>query len=106
GDQLWNNLEISSVSLVPPDIQNVTPTNNSIYVDANSAQVSFDVASLFSTVATNGIKLSLNGVNQTNLTFTGFSTNWHVVLNSPLLGNLVYNGVITAQDANGNQSTN
>jgi hypothetical protein len=77
-----------------------------VYVDAASTNVSFDVVSSFSTLSTNQIKLSLNGFNQTNLTFTGFNTNWHVVLNSSLLGNLVYNGVITAQDANGNKATN
>src|SRR5262249_32620269 len=57
--------------------------------------------------SSNGIKLSLNGINQTNLTFIGSGTaSNHVVLNSSLLGNLVYNGVITAQDANGNRATN
>src|SRR4051812_33604608 len=106
GDQLFNSMEISSTSLVPPDIQNVTPANGSIYVDTSSAQVNFDVLSSFSTVATNQIKLTLNGVNQTNLTFSGFPTNRHVVLTSALLGNVTYNGVITAQDANGNRATN
>jgi hypothetical protein len=105
GDQLFNNLEISSTSLVPPDIQNITPANGSVYVDPTN-QVSFDVVSVFSTVATNAISLTLNGGNQTNLTFSGTGTNRHVMLNPALAGNLVYAGAIIAQDANGNRATN
>jgi hypothetical protein len=107
GNQNFNNLEISSTSLVPPDIENILPANGSVYIDAISTNVSFDVLSTFSTISSNGIKLSLNGINQTNLTFIGSgSVSNHVVLNSALLDNLVYNGVITAQDANGNKATN
>src|SRR5262245_44194574 len=40
GDQVFNNLEISSTSLVPPDIQNLNPTNNAIYVMTTN-QLSF-----------------------------------------------------------------
>src|SRR5262249_4483564 len=80
GDQIFNNLEISSTSLVPPTIENVTPVNGSVYVDIVN-QIAFDVVSQFSTVATSAISLTVNGVGQTNLTFSGFPTNRHVVLN-------------------------
>jgi hypothetical protein len=105
GDQIFNNIEISSTSLIPPDIQNVSPANGSIYVDTTN-KISFDVLSAFSTLASNGISLSVNGVGQTNLAVTGFPTNRHVVLNTALAANLVYNGTIIAQDANGNKATN
>ncbi|HSU55159.1 MAG TPA: hypothetical protein VLT36_13965, partial [Candidatus Dormibacteraeota bacterium] len=106
GDQLFNSVEIDSTSLVPPDIANVTPANNSIYVDPSTTQLSFDVLSAFSTVGSNSVKLTLNGVNQTGLTFTGFSTNWHVTLTNTLATNVLYTAVMTAQDGNGNKATN
>ena len=104
GDQIFNNLSISSTSLVPPEIDNLSPTNGTIYWPSASG-LSFDVISAFSTVSSNNIKLSLNGVVQTGANWTVFSSGTasnHVVLNSPLQHNIVYTGAITASDANGN----
>ena len=101
GDQIFNNLSISSTSLVPPDINLVAPTNGTIYWPAASG-LSFDVVSAFSTVSSNNIKLYLNGASRTNLSFAGSgTTNVQVTLNSALQNNIVYTGVITASDANG-----
>jgi hypothetical protein len=106
GDQIFNNLSISSTSLVPPDINNLSPTNGTIYWPSANG-LSFNVVSAFSTVSSNNIKLYLNGVSRTNLTFAGSgTTNVQVTLNSALQNNIAYTGVITASDANGNITTN
>ena len=106
GDQVFNSMAIESASLTPPDIANLQPANNSIYVSSPS-QFSFDVTSTFSTVSSNGISLVLNGVSQNSLTMTGSGTaNVHVVLNPALQNNTLYTGTIVATDANGNHSTN
>jgi hypothetical protein len=105
GDQVFNNLEIASTSLIPPEILNVQPLNGAIYVPFTDT-ISFDVISAFSTVPTNGLTVLLNGATQSNLTVTGPATNRHVVVNSPLPDNLVNSVTITAMDANGNLATN
>jgi hypothetical protein len=106
GDQIFNNLSISSTSLVPPDSNLVAPTNGTIYWPSASG-LSFNVVSAFSTVSSNNIKLYLNGASRTNLSFAGSgTTNVQVTLNSALQDNIVYTGVITASDANGNSTTN
>jgi hypothetical protein len=106
GDQVWNNLRIFSASLTPPIIDNLQPTNGSIYA-GTEAPFSFNVTSVFSTVASNGVQLTLNGVQQTNLSFTGSgTTNLGVTLFPLLQSNVLYNGTIIATDANGNHATN
>jgi hypothetical protein len=106
GNVYFNQFQVASASLVPPVIENLSPTNGSVYV-SSASQFSFDVASAFSTVASNGVTLALNGANQTNMSFTGSgTTSLHAVLNSALQDNLVYNGTIVATDANGNRATN
>ena len=93
---------------MPPEIDNLSPTNGTIYWPSASG-LSFDVISAFSTVSSNNIKLSLNGVVQTGANWTVFSSGTasnHVVLNSALQHNIAYTGVIIASDANGNFTTN
>ena len=103
----FNSLNVSSTSLVPPVIVNVFPANGAIYVDPTTNTVSFEVDSLFSTVATNAVSVSLNGTNITNLFYTGTSTNLIVTMASNILGpNVVYTNVIVATDGNGNKATN
>src|ERR1051325_2436836 len=70
GNQLFNSLEISSTSLIPPDIQNVSPANGTPFV-ASDSPISFTVSSPFSGVASNNVTLSLNGTNTTGLSFSG-----------------------------------
>jgi hypothetical protein len=105
GDQNFNDTEIF---LLAPQVQNLTPANNSTYVPAGS-QLSFAVTSSASTISSNNIQLFLNGVVQTgaNWTVTGSGTSSNqVVLNTPLQGNVLYNGIVIATDASGNTSTN
>ena len=105
-DAYFNSLSVSSVTTIPPAIENLAPSSGTnFWLSGNG--LSFDVVSMFSTVSSNGTKLTLNGVNQTNLTFTGSGTGtMHVSLNSALLDNLTYTGIITATDANANHVTN
>ena len=107
GQNMWfNSLEVASVSVVPPIISGITPTNAATYVPTDTA-ITFDVTSMFSTVSSNGVKLILNGINESNqLSFTGSGTgNLQVSMNGPLQPNVLYNGTISAVDTNGNLST-
>lgn len=105
-NQLFNNFTISSTSLLPPDINNLQPTNGTIYASA-TIPLSFNVTSAFSTVSSNGVQLTLNGENYTNLSFTDSgTTNLGVTLDTPLQANVIYNGTIIATDSNGNHATN
>ena len=102
----FNNFQVYSVTMVPPQIINLSPANGTIYASTGSP-LSFEVTSLFSTVSSNGVSLVLNGVNQTNLTFTGSGTSDLLVsLNPALPDNMVINGTIVATDANNNHTTN
>lgn len=105
GNQDFNDLEIYDL---PPQVENLTPASGTIYAPAGS-QLSFAVVSDASTIASNNIQLTLNGVLQTGTNWTvigsGTSSN-QVTLNPPLQGNEVFNGTIVAMDANGNSSTN
>jgi len=105
-DAYFNSLSVLAVTSIPPAIENLSPTSGTNFWPSGNG-LSFDVTSLFSTVSSNGTKLTLNGVNQTNLTFTGSGTGtMHVNLNSALQDNINYSGSITAADANGNHTTN
>ncbi len=107
-DAYFNSFQVSSVTLIPPGIIGLSPVNGTVYWPPASG-LSVSVTSLFSTVSSNNIQLTLNGVVQTGSSWTvlgsGTASN-HVVLNSALQGNTVYTGTITATDANGNHTTN
>ncbi len=107
-NQEFNRMQIVSASLTPPTIVNILPTNGSIYVDPAVNNVSFEVDSLASAVASNTVTLLLNGVAQSNLTVnTAGPTNQLLVANNtPLLGNTLYTATIIATDTNGNRATN
>jgi hypothetical protein len=106
-NEFFNSLEVSSTSLVGPTIVNVFPTNGSIYINPTTNTLSFTVDSEFSTVATNAVSLTLNGITNTNLYFSGASSNLTVTLASNVLApNLTYTAVIVATDGNGNKATN
>ncbi|HEY1788386.1 MAG TPA: hypothetical protein VGJ73_09540 [Verrucomicrobiae bacterium] len=107
GQNFWiNNPEVASVSVVPPVISNLSPSNAQTYV-TSGGQFSFNVNSQFSVISSNGISLVLNGINESNqLAITGSGTsNVQVTLNPPLQANVLYNGTISASDTNGNLST-
>jgi hypothetical protein len=105
GDQDFNNMEIY---YAPPEVINLTPANGTVYAPTSSP-LSFAVMSAASTISSNKIQFTLNGVLQTGANWTvigsGTASN-QVVLNAPLQGNQVYNGTIIATDAVGNSSTN
>lgn len=106
GDQKFNDLSIQSTSLVPPEIVNLSPSNGTVFA-SSASPFSFDAVSSFSTISSNGIQLTLNGIVTSNLTVTGSGT-WsnHVELNTALQDNQTYTGTIVATDANGNHATN
>jgi hypothetical protein len=104
-NQDFNSLEIYDL---PPQIENLQPANGTIYAAAGS-QLSFAAVSEASTVASNHIQLTLNGVLETGANWTVLNSGTYsneVILNTPLQGNQVYNGTIVATDANGNSATN
>ena len=105
GDLQVNQFRVAATALIPPLIQNVLPANGSVYL-TTSTNITFDVSSVFSTIATNNIKVSLNGSNVTSLAFAGASTNWSVTATPTLLANQIYNAAITVTDNNGNSVTN
>ncbi|MDD5140934.1 MAG: hypothetical protein PHY43_11815 [Verrucomicrobiales bacterium] len=110
GDQVYNRMQIT-VPRIPPTILSLQPTNGSLYLDylaPSTTNISFEVDSFVSTVASNFVTVSLNGVPQSNLTFnTPSSTNKLLVnFTAPIAPDNLYNYTVTAQDANGDVSTN
>src|SRR5208282_42954 len=81
----------------PPAIANIYPDGSQPFQNTN--QLTFTVSSAVSTVSTNGIQVTLNGINvSSHLTFTGSPTNWQVGLP---LSQGSYTCTITATDAAG-----
>lgn len=105
GDVHFNSFQIASTSIVPPVIQNFSPTNGSVYVPASSP-ISFEVVSPFSGVPSANISLSLNGTNITGLGFAGSPASWTVTKSGALADNVVYTATVIATDVNGNKATN
>jgi hypothetical protein len=101
----FNQFSVVPVSLVPPVIQNVSPTNGAFYLPT-SQTITFNAASAFSGIKTNNVTVTLNGTNVTSLGFTGSATNWAVVAAPVLVPNFLYNAVISVTDTNGNRVTN
>jgi hypothetical protein len=84
-------------SNTPPAIANIYPNGSQPFQNTND--LAFTVTSAVSTVSTNNIQVTLNGINvSSQLAFTGSSTNWQVSL--PLLQGS-YTCTITATDAAG-----
>src|SRR5437588_2228294 len=109
GDQVYNRMQIAVPSLVPPTISNLQPTNGSIYLDASAnIHVTFEVDSFNSTVSSNFVSLSLNGVVQTARSFntTGPTNQLLADYSGPIAADTFYTCIISAQDANGNLVTN
>jgi hypothetical protein len=88
----------------PPVINNLSPNNVNPPVNANIflnvTNITFSVSSAFSTVASNNIHASANGVDLSPFaTISGNNTNWSVSIPSPQ--NQLITLVISATDANG-----
>jgi hypothetical protein len=108
GDQIYNRMQITSASNIPPTVVNVLPANGSIYLDANSAPLSFEVNSFNSTVSSNLVTVLLNGVVQSNLTYNTIAATTHLTASgSPAIApDTFYTLQVIAQDAFGNIVTN
>jgi hypothetical protein len=84
-------------SNTPPAIANIYPDGSQPFQNTN--QLTFTVKSALSTVSTNAIQVTLNGINvSSQLAFTGSATNW--LVNLPLSQGS-YTCTITATDAAG-----
>jgi len=106
GNVFINQLEVTSATILPPVLLNVTPAVGAEFVNPAVAGVSFQIVSPFSGVATNGITLTLNGVTLNNgLSFSGSATNWFVNTTIPLQANVTYAGAINVTDLSGNTSS-
>jgi hypothetical protein len=108
GDQVYNRMQITSPTNIPPTIVNVQPADGSLYLPAGPTDISFEVDSFNATVASSQVTVLLNGVLQSGLTFnTASPTNQLLGTNSVTLDpNTFYTLEIIAQDANGNLATN
>jgi hypothetical protein len=108
GDQVYNRMQITSSTNIPPTVVNVQPTNGSIYLDANSVSISFEVDSFNSLVASNLTTVVLNGVIQSNVTYntTDPTTQLTATCAAAIAPDTFYTLQIIAQDANGNIVTN
>ncbi len=96
-----------AVPQIPPELNNLQPANGSIFLGTNT-QLSFELDSLDSTLASSSVSIYLNGVLQTGSTFNTTSpTNQLLGTNNPALSaNTFYTYTIVAQDASGNTLTN
>lgn len=108
GDQIYNHMQITAATNIPPTISNLQPPDGSLYLTANTVAPSFEVDSFNSTVTSSAVSVYLNGVQQGGLVFNTLSpTNELLVSYSPtILPNTFYTNTIVVTDANGNTVTN
>ena len=102
GDQIYNQMQIV-VPHIAPTIVNLQPADGSIYLNPGATELSFEVDSFNSTLASSSVSIYLNSVLLTGSTFnTASPTNQLLVTNNVTLApDLFYNVAIVAQDANG-----
>jgi hypothetical protein len=108
GDQIYNRMQIATPTNIPPTLANVLPASGSIFLDANTTSISFEVKSFNSTVVSNLVTVSLNGIPQSNLTFSTTDPTNSLLVNCPttIAPDTFYNWTVTAQDAYGNVVSN
>ncbi len=108
GDQIYNRMQITSSTNLPPTISNLQPPDGSLYLAANTVAPSFEVDSFNSTISHSAVAVYLNGVPQTGLSFNTLSpTNALLVSYSPtILPDAFYTNTIVATDAHGNTVSN
>ena len=107
GDQVYNRMQIAAPTNIPPTMSNVQPPDGSLYLPTTT-QLSFEVDSFNSTVASNAVSVYLNGVLQTGFTFNTTSPTAMLTgqASPALAADTFYNYTIVAQDANGNVASN
>ena len=108
GDQVYNRMQITTPTNIPPTISNLQPADGSLYLAANSVSPSFEVDSFNSTVSSSAVAVYLNHVQQTGLTFnTTTPTNQLLVSFSPTIQpDTFYTYTIIATDGYGNTVSN
>ncbi|HEY1663701.1 MAG TPA: hypothetical protein VGI03_14885 [Verrucomicrobiae bacterium] len=108
GDQIYNRMQITSSTNLPPTISNLQPPDGSLYLAANTVAPSFEVDSFNSTLSHSTVAVYLNGVQQSGLVFNTLSpTNALLVSYSPAISpDTFYTTAIVATDANGNTVSN
>lgn len=108
GDQIFNRMQITAGTNVPPTIVNVLPADGSIYLDNNSVSISFEVDSFNSTVSSNGVTVLLNGVAQSGLNFNTADPTAQLLgtCAASIAPDMFYTLKIIAADAYGNSTTN
>jgi type VI protein secretion system component Hcp len=100
-----NEVNANFLMLVPadlsvPTIGNEYPNGSTFFQGTNA--LSF-TASSSAGISTNNITVTLNGVNVTNLTFSGSSASWMV--SAPLQSNALYTAIITVTSLTGNSTS-
>lgn len=108
GDQIYNRMQITSATNIAPTVVNVQPTNGSIYLDANSVSISFEVDSFNSNVASNRTTVLLNGIAQSNVSYNTTAPTAQLLgtCAAAIAPDTFYTLQVVAQDANGNIVTN
>jgi hypothetical protein len=108
GDQIYNKIQITGSRNILPTISNVQPLDGSIYLTAASVVPSFEVDSFNSTVSSSSVKIYLNGIQQSGLTFntTSPTTQLLVTNTTAILPDTFYNYAVVATDAYGNTVSN
>lgn len=108
GDQVYNRMQITASTNIPPTISNVEPGDGSLYLAANSVSPSFEVDSFNSTISSSAVTVYLNHVQQTGLVFnTANPTNKLLASFSPMIQpDTFYIYTIVATDGYGNTVSN
>jgi hypothetical protein len=108
GDQVYNRMQITTPTNIPPTISNLEPADGSLYLSANTVSPSFEVDSFNSTISSSAVAVYLNHVQQTGLTFnTATPTNQLLVSFSPAIQpDTFYTYTIVATDGYGNTVSN
>ncbi len=84
----------------PPFVSSITPDSTQLFQPSNT--LTFLVNSSVG-IPQSGVKVNLNGVNATGLSFSGSSTLWTV--NCPIKTNMFYTAIITVTDTAGTSSS-
>jgi hypothetical protein len=108
GDQIYNRMQITAPTNIAPTISNLQPADGSLYLTASAINLSFEVDSFNSTVASSSVKVYLNGSLLSGTAFNSTSpTNQLLATNNTALApDTFYTYAIVAQDANGNVISN
>ena len=109
GDQVYNRMQIVSPTNIPPSISNLEPPDGTLYTNAATTSLSFEVDSFNSTISSNAVSVYLNGALQTGLTFDSAVPTSQLQVTcagTTLSPDTFYNFTIVAQDANGNVVSN